>query len=199
MFSLPDDNATVSLTFPRNAKNAVVSILASGNGDEEFWYRKGVPNSYLNTFNNTQLHGFSPFREIQLLIDNTLTGVSWPFPIVFTGGINPGLWRPVVGIDVYDIPSFEIDVSPWLGVLCDGEEHSFELKAVGFDEGESLGSVGENWWVTGSVFVWLDEGGNQTTGAVSIIILLILIITLSFQSLNLLRITELTPTYRVRP
>lgn len=37
VFSLPDDNATVTLTLPRNIKNAVVSIFASGNGDEEFW------------------------------------------------------------------------------------------------------------------------------------------------------------------
>jgi hypothetical protein len=43
--------------------------------------------------------------------------VSWPFPIVFTGGISPGLWVPIVGIDTYDLPS---SVSPWLGVLCDG-------------------------------------------------------------------------------
>lgn len=43
--------------------------------------------------------------------------MSWPFPIVFTGGISPGLWVPIVGIDTYDLPS---SVSPWLGVLCDG-------------------------------------------------------------------------------
>lgn len=156
-FSLPDDDASVPLIFPRNTKNAVVSILASGNGNEEFWYRKGVP------------HGFSPFREIQLSIDNKLAGVSWPFPIVYTGGINPGLWRPIVGIDVYDIPSFEIDVSPWLGVLCDGNEHVFGLKAVGYDPGaeDGLGTVGDNWVVTGSVFLWVDEEGNQTIGVVS--------------------------------
>lgn len=131
-------------------------------------YRKGVPNSYVNTFNNSELHGFSPFREIQLLIDNNLAGVSWPFPIVFTGGINPGLWRPIVGINVFDIPTFEIDISPWLGLLCDGKEHIFQLKAVGFDLEESgLGTVGENWWVTGSVFIWEDKGGSQTTGKVS--------------------------------
>jgi hypothetical protein len=37
VMSLPDDNGTVPLVFPKNVKTAVVSILASGNGAEEFW------------------------------------------------------------------------------------------------------------------------------------------------------------------
>lgn len=166
VISLPDGNATTSITFPRNAERAVVSILASGNGAEEFWFRN-VLTEYMNTFNNTNLYGYSPFREVQLLIDGILAGASWPFPIIFTGGISPGLWVPIVGIDTYDLPSFEIDVSPWLGILCDGKGHSFEIKVVGYDSKTTFGTVGSNWWVSGSVFVWTDQHGNQTIGTVS--------------------------------
>jgi hypothetical protein len=166
VFSLPDQNATVSFTLPRNVERAVVSILASGNGDEEFWYRN-VVTEYENTFNNSVLHGYSPFREVELLVDGELAGVSWPFPIIFTGGISPGLWVPIVGIDTYDLPSFEIDISPWLGILCDGMSHSFELKVVGYDSVITLGSVNSNWWVSGAIFLWLDSTGAQTTGTVS--------------------------------
>lgn len=165
VFSLPG-NATVSLTVPSNAKRAVVSTLASGNGDEEFWYLN-VPTQYIDTFNNSNLLGYSPFREVQLLIDGQLAGVSWPFPIVFTGGINPGLWNPIVGIDAFNLPSFEIDVSPWLGILCDGVPHNFSLAVVGYDSETGLGTVGQNWYVTGSVFIWVDGNGNKTTGSVS--------------------------------
>jgi hypothetical protein len=165
-FSLPDENATVSFTLPRNVERAVVSILASGNGDEEFWYRN-VVTEYEDTFNSSVLHGYSPFREVQLLVDGELAGVSWPFPIIFTGGISPGLWVPIVGIDTYDLPSFEIDISPWLGILCDGAPHSFELKVVGYDSETTLGSVGSNWWVSGAIFLWIDSAGTQTTGTVS--------------------------------
>jgi hypothetical protein len=169
VMSLPDSNGTVTLTFPRNVKSAVVSILASGNGAEEFWYTN-VPSEYVNTFpsNPGWLYGFSPFREIQLLIDEKLAGVSWPFPLLFTGGVDPGLWRPIAGIEAYDLPTFEIDITPWLPSLCDGETHTFGLKVVGFDnsvEGK-IGAVGENWYVTGSVFLWLDKAGNETTGTV---------------------------------
>lgn len=163
VFSLPSDNATVSLSFPRNVERAVVSIFASGNGNEEFWYTD-VPGQFTSTFNTSFANGYGPWREVQVLIDGQLAGVSWPFPIVFTGGISPGLWVPIVGIDTYDLGSVDVDISPWLGLLCDGSEHSFELKVVGYNSRTTLGTVASNWWVSGEVFLWLDEGGNQTTG-----------------------------------
>ncbi|KAI0428169.1 peptide N-acetyl-beta-D-glucosaminyl asparaginase amidase A-domain-containing protein [Xylaria sp. FL1042] len=166
LFSLPEDGGAVNLTLPRNARTAVVSIMASGNGAEEFWFTN-VPTEYVNTFpeNEGWLYGYSPFREVQLLIDDQLAGVSWPFPILFTGGVDPGAWRPIVGIDAYELPSFEIDVTPWLGLLTDGEPHNFALRVVGYDcsTEDGIGPVGENWWVSGSVFVWIDEASEQTT------------------------------------
>ncbi|KAI1101811.1 hypothetical protein F4804DRAFT_289110 [Jackrogersella minutella] len=166
LFSLPGDGGAVNLTLPRNGKNAVASFTASGNGEEEFWFTN-VPTEYIHTFpsNDGWLYGYSPFREVQLLIDGQLAGVSWPFPILFTGGVDPGAWRPIVGIDAFELPSFEIDITPWLGLLTDGQEHTFQLRVVGFDTSanDGIGPVGENWWVSGSVFVWLDEAAEQTT------------------------------------
>ncbi|KAL2075852.1 hypothetical protein VTL71DRAFT_795 [Oculimacula yallundae] len=165
VISLPDGNASVPVRFPRNVERAVVSILASGNGAEEFWFTN-VPTEYEKTFNNTAIYGYSSFREVQLLIDGKLAGAIWPFPTIFTGGISPGLWVPIVGVDAYDLPSFEIDISPFLGLLCDGNSHTFELKVVGYDSNEALGTVGSNWWVSGSIFIWLDSAGSQTIGSV---------------------------------
>ncbi|KAI0871609.1 peptide N-acetyl-beta-D-glucosaminyl asparaginase amidase A-domain-containing protein [Hypoxylon argillaceum] len=166
LFSLPGDSGAVNLTLPRNTRTAVVSIMASGNGAEEFWFTN-VPTEYINTFpgNEGWLYGYSPFREVQLLIDGQLAGVSWPFPILFTGGVDPGAWRPIVGIDAYELPSFEIDVTPWLGLLTDGKPHNFALRVVGYDTSaeDGIGPVGDNWWVSGSVFVWVDKAGKQTT------------------------------------
>lgn len=165
VFSLPDDDGSVTLTLPRNIKTAVVSLMASGNSAEEFWYTN-VPSEYVDTFSSNEgwLYGYSPFREVQLLIDDQIAGVSWPFPILFTGGVDPGLWRPVVGIDTYDLPSFEIDVTTWLSLLCDGQEHTFKIQVVGFDNSSEgkIGVVGQNWWVTGTIFVWLDATVNHT-------------------------------------
>lgn len=169
VYSLPDGNASVSLTFPRNVERAVVSVFASGNGNEEFWYTD-VPAEFLMTFGNTSFaNGYGPWREVQVLIDGNLAGFVWPEPVIFTGGISPGLWVPIVGLNTYDLGSTDVDISPWLGILCDGESHVFELQVAGYNSSSDtgLGTVAQNWYVSGEVFLWLDEGGNQTTGTVS--------------------------------
>ncbi len=169
-FSLPSQNATVSYQFPLNVERAVVSLSACGQIAEEFWYTN-VFSSDVNTFESTAgtLYGFGPFREVQLLIDGQLAGVSWPFPVIFTGGIVPGFWRPIVGIDAFDLRQHEIDVTPWLPVLCDGASHAFEIRVVGLnDDGKSHAtisdSVGSFWVVTGTIFLFLGRNGSVTTG-----------------------------------
>ena len=90
-FTFPAQNALVSYTFPHNIERAVISLSACGHATEEFWYTNTF-NSDVATFESTAgtLYGYSPFREVQLLIDGQLAGVSWPFPVIFTGGIVPG-------------------------------------------------------------------------------------------------------------
>ncbi|KAL9099741.1 MAG: hypothetical protein Q9163_004807 [Psora crenata] len=175
-FIVPGDNASLSYTFPQNVERAVVSLSACGQQAEEFWYTN-VFSSDTNAFESTvgTLSGFSPFREIQLLIDGQLAGVSWPFPIIFTGGIAPGLWRPIVGIDAFDLRQHEIDITPWLPILCDGVEHTFEIRVAGLDDdGRGHASlsetVGSYWLVTGTIFLFLDREGSITTGSLPKII-----------------------------
>ncbi|KAI9708098.1 MAG: hypothetical protein M1820_004302 [Bogoriella megaspora] len=169
VFVFPTDNATNFLTIPQNTRRAKFTIASCGQADEEFWW-SNVPSSNTQTFPQTgSLFGFSPFRELQLFIDGTLAGVAWPFPIIFTGGVVPGLWRPIVGIDAFDLREDEIDITPFLPLLCDGAEHSFEIRVSGInDTGNGTGvlseTTGSNWPVTGKVFLWLDPEGSITTG-----------------------------------
>ncbi|KAF2840826.1 hypothetical protein M501DRAFT_1014822 [Patellaria atrata CBS 101060] len=169
-FNIPHDTAINTLTLPQNLKRAVFTISASGQSTEEFWW-SNVPSSNAQTFaDTTTLYGYSPFREVQLFVDGTLAGVQWPFPVIFTGGIVPGFWRPIVGIDAFDLLEDEIDLTPLLPLLCDGGEHSFEIRVVGInDDGQGNGtlskSVGDYWVVTGKLFLWFDEPGFITTGS----------------------------------
>ncbi|KAL8790734.1 MAG: hypothetical protein Q9195_006212 [Heterodermia aff. obscurata] len=169
-FSVPSQNASVSYTFPRNIQRAVVSLSACGQASEEFWYTNTF-SSLTDTFESTAgtLYGYSPFREVQLLIDGQLAGVSWPFPIIFTGGIVPGLWRPIVGIDAFDLREHEIDITPWLPILCDGSAHTFEIRVAGLDDNGGdhatlTKTVGSYWVVSGKIFIFLDESKSVTTG-----------------------------------
>ena len=169
-FRIPEDAARVSHKLPSNVNRAVVSLAACGQDTEEFWFAN-VLDSICETFSETSgpLDGGGPWREVQLLIDGILVGVVWPFPIVFTGGVNPGLWRPVVGIDAFDLREQEIEITPWLPKFLDGNSHSFEIKVVDLvDDGKSALSVrntpGSNWVVTGKIFLFLDDPGSVTSG-----------------------------------
>lgn len=174
-FTLPADVATNTISdFPRNARRAVFSVSANGQADEEFWWTN-VLQSDTTTFNATGggiFPGFSPFREVQVLIDGQLAGVQWPFPVVFTGGVVPSLHRPIAGADVFDLREHEIDISPWLPVLCDGQPHTFSIQVAGIDDnGQPSGEVtltkqvAASWYVTGKVFVWLNEADGDDSSA----------------------------------
>jgi hypothetical protein len=167
-FILPSENATTQLIFPPSVSRAVVSISACGQAEEEFWYSNVLsPDS--ETFANTtgSLYGYSPFREIQLLIDGDIAGVVWPFPVIFTGGIAPGFWRPLVGIAAFDLREPEIDITPFLPYLRHRPPHSFEIRVRGIDLDRKnakwtlSGSVGSYWVVTGKVFLF--TGGTDQT------------------------------------
>ncbi|KAJ6787800.1 hypothetical protein PWT90_01477 [Aphanocladium album] len=158
-FTYPGDDASVSLKMPQSAMRAVISISATGQSDEEFW-ETDVPDSVEPSA--TGYFGKSAFREARLLIDGQIAGLAWPYPVVFTGGISPPLHRPMVGIQAFDLLENEIDITPWLGIICDGFEHTFSLQVVGEKEQEP----NSYWIMTGKVFIWnADTNNSTTTGA----------------------------------
>ncbi|KAG5922784.1 hypothetical protein E4U42_005334, partial [Claviceps africana] len=151
--------AAASVVLPRNARRAVVSVAATGQADEESWW-SNVPEASKHTFDGTTLPGKGSFREVRLLIDGQVAGLSWPFPVVFTGGVSPALHRPIVGPQAFDLREHEVDVTPWLGLLCDGNPHQLAVEVVGADD-----AVVDRYWVlSGKVFVWLvDEMPGHVT------------------------------------
>lgn len=177
-FTLPSENATNTISLPRNIRRAVFSVSANGQtSEEEFWW-SNVLQTDVYTFNATagRLPGLSPFREVQVLIDGKLAGVQWPFPVIFTGGVVPSLHRPIVGIHAFDLREHEIDITPFLGLLCDGHEHTFTIRVAGLNNtGDSTtasltDTVNESWYVTGKIFLWLDpDSSSITRGEIPII------------------------------
>ena len=191
VFNTADVNATAIITdFPRNARKAIFTIQSCGQIDEEFWW-SNLPSSTALSFNATgnPSGNFSAYREIQLFIDGQLAGIQAPFPIIFTGGLNPSFWSPIVGIDVFDEKEAEIDISPFLPVLCDGNPHNFTLRVVGLDDDGNNSAtlstgVGGYWQLSGKVFVWADDDASFiTTGSAPTLAAINPVITLS-QSLT---------------
>ncbi|KAJ1326598.1 Peptide N-acetyl-beta-D-glucosaminyl asparaginase amidase A [Microdochium nivale] len=173
-FLVPRDQASGQISIPRNTNRAMFTIAAVGQAAEEFWW-SNVLETDKTTFARTYdaLPGLSPFREVQLLIDGQLAGVSWPFPVIFTGGVTPSLHRPVVGLQAFDLREHQIDITPWLPRLCDGMPHDFSIRVVGIqddgtDQGVLSDHVGASWYVTGKIFLWLDEdSASVTTGTMT--------------------------------
>ncbi|KAK2040094.1 hypothetical protein LZ31DRAFT_558209 [Colletotrichum somersetense] len=171
-WTYPEENASASLRFPRNVNRAVFSSSVKGQGSEEFWW-SNVPQSAVDAFEPDvgAYPGYSPFREVQVLIDEQLAGVHWPFPVIFTGGVVPQLHRPIVGIDAFDLRDHEIDISPWLPLLCDGNSHTIGIRVVGLvDDGKASASLSNttesSWYLVGKVFLWLDDEDSVTTGVI---------------------------------
>ncbi|KAI2610853.1 peptide N-acetyl-beta-D-glucosaminyl asparaginase amidase A-domain-containing protein [Hypoxylon fragiforme] len=170
-FTYPEQNATNIVSIPQNVNRAVFTVDVKGQGDEEFWW-SNVPQSAINTFEADYgtYPGYSPFREVQVLIDGRLAGVSWPFPVIYTGGVVPQLHRPIVGIEAFDIREHEIDITPWLPLLCDGNAHTFTIQVLGLDDdGVSSAHLStttdSSWYITGKIFLWLDaDTASITTG-----------------------------------
>ncbi|RAL08675.1 uncharacterized protein BO97DRAFT_460214 [Aspergillus homomorphus CBS 101889] len=170
-FELPSDNAKVLHRIPPATSRAVVSVSATGQSTEEFWW-SNVFTQDSWSFNSTigELYGYSPFREVQLYIDGVMAGVVWPFPIIFTGGIAPGFWRPIVGIDAFDLRQPEIDISPFLTMLRDNKTHSFEIRVTGLDVSEDKSitfsdTIGPYWIVTGTIFLYLDNVASHNSSS----------------------------------
>ena len=128
---------SASVTLPDDITQATLDLYAVGQSNDEFWW------------------GLSPaFREIEVSVDGKPAGVVWPFPFVYTGGVNPLIWRPLTGLHTMDIPSYRLDLTPFAGEL--GGTHTITLTVAGND----------GYWLAGGSLL-LTSGGAPVTGKVT--------------------------------
>lgn len=164
LFNVPNDTATATFITPRNTLKAILEVYASGTAADEFWYtgvNDDLFNRAINGTNALTPHG--PYREIQVTIDGKIAGIAAPYPVVFTGGLNPLLWRPQASYGAYDQPTYLFDVTPFLGLISDGKPHTYGIKVR---SAEKDGSIPSGWFVTGNLQLILSEGATDavTTG-----------------------------------
>ncbi|CAN8259331.1 unnamed protein product [Cochlearia groenlandica] len=150
-----DDSQYKEFEIPRNVYRAVLEVYVSFHENDEFWFGN-LPNDYV-TANNLTVAGNGPFREVVVSLDGKAAGAVWPFPVVFTGGINPLLWRPITAIGSFDLPSYDIEITPFLGSLLDGKTHK-----IGFSVTNALNV----WFVDANLHLWLDQEKDIVEGKV---------------------------------
>ncbi|KAA8534033.1 hypothetical protein F0562_031550 [Nyssa sinensis] len=138
------------LRIPPSTWKAVLEVYVSFHGNDEFWY-SNPPDSYIRMNNLTTGRGHGAYREVFATIDGSSAGSVIPFPVIFTGGINPLFWEPIVAIGAFSLPSYDFDLTPFLGLLLDGKTHT-----VGLGVADSISF----WLVDANLHLWLDHGSS---------------------------------------
>ncbi|KAF7363451.1 Peptide-N4-(N-acetyl-beta-glucosaminyl)asparagine amidase A [Mycena sanguinolenta] len=153
---------SINVTVPQNAVEIYAELVPSGNGNEEFWYFN-IANEFLNDFPNGTL-GQGPFREVRLLVDGQVAGVAFPYPVIFTGGILPTAWRPITSYGALDLPTYFLDLTPFVPLLTDGNPHTFTIDVA---SAEADKTILQNWFVSGVLQVITDSSSERTTGNIT--------------------------------
>ncbi|XP_050219473.1 peptide-N4-(N-acetyl-beta-glucosaminyl)asparagine amidase A [Mercurialis annua] len=150
------DTQLKEFVIPRNVYRAVLEVYVSFHENDEFW-NTNFYNEYITANNLTDTPGNGPFREVVVSLDGDIVGAVWPFTVIFTGGVNPLLWRPITAIGSFDLPSYDIEITPFLGSMLDGKTHK-----LGFSVTNALNV----WYVDANLHLWLDSKSERTEGKV---------------------------------
>ncbi|THU91154.1 hypothetical protein K435DRAFT_841150 [Dendrothele bispora CBS 962.96] len=161
-----------NITLPNNTVQVYAELFASGNSLEEDWYFD-VANEFVSEIPAAVLEsdataGQGAFREVRLLIDGQVAGVAFPYPVIFTGGFVPSMWsitRPIAANGAIELPTYFLDVTPFVPILVDGNPHNFSIDVV---SAESNHSINQNWFVSGLLQVIVDSSPLPTTGNITV-------------------------------
>jgi hypothetical protein len=151
----PDDALQATFTLPQNVEKAFLDVvLQHQSANDEFWYTC-VPadlSAELESCTGTA------FREGELTLDGKPAGVVPVYPWIFTGGIDPLLWRPIPGVQTLNFDPYRVDLTPFAGVFDDGKPHTLAIRV--FNNSVSFST-------TATLLVFLDHGAKKVTGAVT--------------------------------
>ena len=152
--STSTDQLAKTLSLPRNVERAYLDVFAQSQNADEFWYTC-VPDQYAALVNEC---GGGNFREAEVSIDGQPAGVAPIYPWIYTGGIDPYLWRPVPGVQTMNFMPYRVDLSPFAGVLSDGAQHTVALSVAGANNYFSTAAT---------LLVYQDRHARQISGRVT--------------------------------
>ncbi len=155
--TLFDPNAALSQTFtlPTNVERAFLDVVLQHQGaNDEFWYAC-VPDDLTGELQSCAGTGF---REGEVTLDGQPAGVVPIYPWIFTGGIDPLLWRPIPAVQALNFIPYRVDLTPFASVLSNGQPHSIAIRV--FNNSQYFST-------TATLLAYLDHGAQKVTGAVT--------------------------------
>jgi len=151
----PSDQLSATFTMPTNIERAMLDVVLQHQGaNDEFWYTC-VPAALSASL---QSCAGTAFREGELTIDGQPAGVVPIRPWIFTGGIDPLLWRPIPSPQALNFEAYRVDITPFAANLSDGQPHTFAITV--FNDSQYFQT-------TANLLLWLDHGSTQVTGGVT--------------------------------
>jgi hypothetical protein len=148
------DSLSKTFTLPTNVERAFLDVVAQSQAGDEFWYTC-VPSDVANEL---QSCGGSGFRESEVSIDGQPAGVAPVYPWIYTGGIDPLLWRPIPGVQTLNFVPYRVDLTPFAGVLSNGQPHTVSVNVFNANGGFST---------TATLLLFQDHGAQMVTGEVT--------------------------------
>lgn len=139
---------------PTNIERAFLDVFAQSQATDEFWYTC-VPDDVASQL---QSCGGSAYRETQISIDGQPAGVAPIYPWIYTGGIDPYLWRPIPGVQTLAFEPYRVDLTPFAGLLDDGAAHTIAL---------SVFNTQDHFATAANLLLYLDHGATHVTGSVT--------------------------------
>ena len=145
---------TQTFTLPTNVENAYLDVIAQSQSDEEQWFFC-LPDA-LGT--SLGVCGNTAFRQVDISIDGTPAGVAPIFPWIYTGGIDPGLWVPIPGVQTLNLQPYRVDLTPFAGVLSNGKPHTVGVTV--FNAFNFFSTVA-------NLLIYEDHASKEVTGEVT--------------------------------
>jgi hypothetical protein len=150
-----DDQLAVTFDdLPRNIERVFLDVFAQSQHNDEFWFFN-LPDDIADTFYDGP---HTAFREVEVSIDGQPAGVAPVYPWIYTGGADPLLWRPIPGVQTLAFEPYRVDLTPFAGVLDDGQSHTIAL---------SVFNAADYFSTTANLLLYLDHDGETVTGAVT--------------------------------
>jgi hypothetical protein len=151
----PADALQGTFTLPPNVEKAFLDVVLQHQGaNDEFWYTC-VPAEL-----SAELESCvgTAFREGEVTLDGTPAGVVPIYPWIFTGGIDPLLWRPIPGVQALNFEPYRVDLTPFAATFNDGKPHQIAIRV--FNDSVFFST-------TATLLVFLDHGSRAVSGAVT--------------------------------
>lgn len=74
------------------------------------------------------------------------------------------LYRPITSYGALDLPTYFLDVTPFVPLLTDGKPHTFTIDVVSAEDDHT---ILQNWFVSGLLQVITDASSKPTTGNIT--------------------------------